>query len=77
MPKILRIPLSATVAQRFAQRAAEIQRLTDQQNTEITVLIADKVSPVEFVAIIGSWGKELTETEIVCTPPADSGLVEE
>lgn len=66
MTEPLRIPLSVHQQARFAQMRAEAQKIVDRQNEAVTTIIAATHDP----ASVASWSVALTETAIVCTPPA-------
>ncbi len=65
----IHIPLSLTIRKRFELRNAQAKILSDENQMEITTLVADKLTPEQF-ATIAEWRIALSETEIVCTPPA-------
>lgn len=68
MPDPVTFSLSVYQQQRFAARRAEQQRLTDLTNEAVTAIIADTRDPAEF----HGWAITLTDTAILCTPPAES-----
>lgn len=67
MTEPIRIPLSVHQQARFAALKAEARNLVIRENEAVTTIIAAEHDPTT----VATWTVSLTETEIVCTPPAD------
>ncbi len=60
------IPLSVHQQARFAAFRADAARIAERQNDAVTTIIAASHDP----AALAGWDIRLSETEIICTPPA-------
>ena len=60
-----RIPLSEYQQKYFAALLADEQRVVQQRNTAVTVLLSALHDPTQFA----TWQIRVDPTEVVCSPP--------
>lgn len=69
MADSIRVPVSAHQYRRFVQLEAELAAVERLKQENLRAIIATRVDPEQ----LNGWHLAVTETEIVATPPADTG----